>query len=390
MGTSKGFWSYVHKDNEDTHGAIRRIAQHVEAEYEVLTGGDELDLFLDNMRLKWGDKWKDAIRAAIESSTFFIPIVTPRYFKSDECRNELLGFAEEARALDREALIMPLYFVEVPELEAGNSADPMIQLIADSQMKDWRTLRLLDETTQPYRLALNELGTRLQELSRKPEGTNTAQENHTPAERAAEERPPAETSRTSSEPEQQDRPRGSLELLAEGEDALPRIGATLTAIPPEIEQVGDLATAAAREVETSDAKGGGFKGRLVVANRLAKRLEERADNLEKLTSDYAADLIIFDPAIREMIRMAASNEDPVDANQFYESVEGMIEGSEKAAEGIGSMIDSMDAPAKLSRELEVPLNRLRVALQSLIDSNERMADWKYDISTARANLDGGS
>lgn len=42
MGTAQAFWSYVHEDNDAMHGAIRRLAQHVQDEYAVLTGGPEL------------------------------------------------------------------------------------------------------------------------------------------------------------------------------------------------------------------------------------------------------------------------------------------------------------------------------------------------------------
>jgi hypothetical protein len=44
MSTAQGFWSYVHKDNEGMHGAIVRVARHVQDEYGVITGGLELDL----------------------------------------------------------------------------------------------------------------------------------------------------------------------------------------------------------------------------------------------------------------------------------------------------------------------------------------------------------
>lgn len=84
MNAPQGFWSYVRKDDEGMHGAIIQVAKHVQDEFGVITGGIELDLFLDSMKLKWGDKWRLHIREAIENSTFFIPIVTPRYFKSEE------------------------------------------------------------------------------------------------------------------------------------------------------------------------------------------------------------------------------------------------------------------------------------------------------------------
>jgi hypothetical protein len=380
MGTGQGFWSYVHKDNDGMRGAILQVARDVQDEYGVITGGAELDLFLDNMKLKWGDKWRSQIRDAIAHSTFFIPIITPRYFKSEECRNELLGFAEQAQELGREALIMPLYFVDVPELERGNSDDPMIKLVAESQMRDWRTRRFLDQTTQPYRLAVNDLATQLVGLpSERETGTSPKsspsvadeEEGQAPEDRSYVEAPDAN--------------KGVLELLAEGEDALPRLVETLQSISSEIEKVGDLANAATEEMGESDAKGEGFKGRLIIVHRLSKQLDLKADQLERLTSEYVADLVLVDPAIRQMIKLASdqADDEPDETEEFFSSILGMITGSEEGAAGITELIDSFDGAGSFSHELDAPLNRLRSSLQSLIDSNGRMDAWRGAIEAAR-------
>jgi methyl-accepting chemotaxis protein len=365
------------------HGTILRVAKHVQDEYEVITGGVELDLFLDNMKLKWGDKWRSRIRDAIENSTFFIPIITPRYFKSEACRDELLGFAEQAKALGREALIMPLYFVEVPELESGGSDDPAMQLVADSQMKDWRNLRLLDETTQPYRLALNELATELREVSREREITTRTRP--AAAEEDQEYDRGGDLRQSTSEGHDLSPSDGYLEQLVEGEVAFPRLVETLNDISPEIEKIGDLAANATKEIEHSDASGGGFKGRLAITHRLAKELNLQADQLERLTSEYVADLLTVDPAMRTLIRMAADHalDNAQEAADFFSSIEEMIDSSDQAAEGISEMIESLLSAAKVSRELDKPLQRLRSSLQSMIDSNRRMETWRGDIEAAR-------
>lgn len=384
--TPHGFWSYVHDDNEGMHGAIRRVAEHVQAEYGVITGGLTLDLFLDNMKLKWGDKWRDRIREAVEQSTFFIPIITPRYFKSEECRRELMGFADQAQKMGREALIMPLYFVEVPELEAGNSDDPMIKLVADSQMKDWRTLRFLDLTTQPYRLALNELATRLVAISKERETATPAQpapvEDDEDEQQAVATSPPGSSSSHANGD-------GMLEQIVEGEEALPRLVATLSAITQEIETVGELAVEATKDIEGKNSQGAGFKERLAITHRLAKQLDGPVDQLERLTSEYVADLLLVDPAIRHMIGLAT--QPGIDADEradFFSSIGAMIDGSEKGAEGITEMIESMGQATNLSRELDIPLNRLRASLQSMLDSNRRMDTWRAEIDAAGDGVTG--
>lgn len=365
------------------HGAIRRVAEHVQDEYGVITGGLELNLFLDNMKLKWGDKWRDRIREAVDNSTFFIPIITPRYFKSEECRRELLGFADQAQEMGREALIMPLYFVEVPELEAGNSNDPMIKLVADSQMKDWRTLRFLDFNTQPYRLALNELATRLAAVSGERETATPAKP--APAEEDDDEQQAVVISSPSS-PAAGD---GILEQIVEGEEALTRLVSTLNTITQEIEKVDKLAVDATKDIEEKNAQGGGFKERLAIAHRLAKQLDVPVDQLERLTSEYVADLMLVDPAIRHMIGLVSQpGVDPDERADFFSSIRVMIDGSEKGAEGITEMIEALGEATNLSRELDAPLNRLRTSLQSMLDSNRRMDIWRSEIEAVEDGATG--
>src|ERR1700679_2942248 len=131
MGEAAGFWSYVRKDDEGDYGRIRALADDVRARYEIQTGGDPLDLFLDRESIQWGDAWKQRLDTAIAGTTFFIPVITPSYFRSEACRHELLKFAREAERLGLTQLLMPIYWVRVPALDEDpkKSSDNAIQIV---------------------------------------------------------------------------------------------------------------------------------------------------------------------------------------------------------------------------------------------------------------------
>lgn len=391
MSSAQGFWSYVRKDDDGMHGAIKRLADHVKAEYEVLTGGVELNLFFDSATLKWGDRWESRIRDALEATTFFIPIITPRYFASEECRSELLGFAEHAKDLGLEGLILPLYFTDVEAIENKNFSDPAVQLIADRHREDWRNLRLLDETIQPYRVAVHRLAKQLLDFRRERDSSGPLAIN--PAKEEDEDE--GESGGVPRAPEPATEPgksierspaadKGILELLSEGEEAFPRIVETLSAIAPQIELVGELATSATKEMGESDQSGKGFRGRLAVMNRLAKRLADPASKLERLTSQYAADLLVLDPAMTNLVQLAASQskENPTEVEEFFSMVAGMVDSSGKAAEGIKGMIAAMDGNTNFSRELDEPLRRMRTSLQSMVDGHQMVETWQVKIDEA--------
>ncbi len=359
-------------------------------------GGPSLTFFRDGAKLKLGDKWRSKIQEALESTTFFIPIVTPRYFASEECRNELLGFAEQAEELGLEALIMPLYFVEVPAIENGDGDDPLVRLIDERQREDWRTLRLLDATTQPYRTAVNRLAMRLQDVSREQEASSP--KKRPSADQDEEEGPAPPHDSAASQPTEHpvpataaavDSEMGMLELLAEGEATFPRLVETLNSIGEEIQAVGGLATAATTEIHESDAKGGGFKGRLSVTNRLAQQLKGPSTRLEQLSSQYVADLLILDPAMRKLIALAGeqSGESPDDVDEFLSSVQEMVTGSTTAVSSIEGMIEALGGSAGISRELEVPIKRMRTSLQSMVDSQKMIDSWQEHIDAALESVD---
>ncbi|MGO9899657.1 MAG: toll/interleukin-1 receptor domain-containing protein [Solirubrobacteraceae bacterium] len=102
-----GFWSYVHADDEAEGGRIIGLADRLAAEYEISTAAP-LSLFVDRHDLRWGDAWRERIESALIGTTFFIPIVTPRYFRSHECRRELLTFWAQAQRSKVGRLLLPV------------------------------------------------------------------------------------------------------------------------------------------------------------------------------------------------------------------------------------------------------------------------------------------
>jgi hypothetical protein len=377
-----GFWSYVRKDDIGMHGAIQRLAKNVIEEYGVLTG-QELNLFFDSASLRWGDDWESKIRQSLEHSTFFIPIITPRYFASEECRKELLSFAAKADELDRLDLILPIYFVDVPAVNEKDLDDSAVRLIAKRHREDWRTLRLLDESVQPYRVRVNQLANRIVEVAREhqtPPSTDVPPDSDEEGPGSRKSTPPLASSQIDDEPEA-DEELGLPELLAEGEEALPRIVETLQSISPQIELVGEIARSGTEEIHESDESGGGFRGRLGVMNRVANRLKAPADELEALTARYAADLLILDPAMKQLIPLVGeqAEDDPESAEEFFDSIRAMVDSSTNASANIVEMINSMEGN-QFSRELKAPLQRMRVALQSLVDGQQLTESWKDQIN----------
>jgi hypothetical protein len=115
MAEAVGFWSYVREDDEGDHRRIRALADDLREQYRIQTA-EKLELFVDRESIEWGEAWKRRIDTAIAGTTFFIPIITPSYLLSPECRRELLKFVREAERLGLAQLLMSVYWVTVPAL----------------------------------------------------------------------------------------------------------------------------------------------------------------------------------------------------------------------------------------------------------------------------------
>jgi hypothetical protein len=157
------FWSYSHEDNELDSGGIVELAESLRREFALVTG-ETLTLFVDRTAIGWGDEWRRRIDGALAETTFFIPIITPRYFSRDECRRELLEFNAQAQSLGISELILPIRYAKVNDFTEQN-ADEAISLVARMQYVDWAQLRLKDSSSAEYRTAVNALASRLAEVA---------------------------------------------------------------------------------------------------------------------------------------------------------------------------------------------------------------------------------
>jgi hypothetical protein len=93
-------------------------------------GRDEFQVFLDRNDIEWGNHWRRCILGGLEQSAVLIPVLSPRYLNSTECRNEFQAFIvkEQREYLSAspsadDALILPLLFLSLPDGLVDEIAD---------------------------------------------------------------------------------------------------------------------------------------------------------------------------------------------------------------------------------------------------------------------------
>lgn len=360
-----GFWSYAHKDDEQVKGRIVRLAGEIGDAYSLLTG-EELRIFLDRQDLEWGHQWRARIEEALQETTFFIPIITPRYFKSTECRRELLKFLGHAASLGAQELLLPILFVDVDDLEE-DSTDEAKAIIAKTQYADWRDLRLTDEASEAHQRAVTELAKRLVRIGQE----YAARPTMTPAEIAS--------IATDAGTDAGDTP-GFLDLMAEMEAEIPAWIEAVQGLPEPIREIGTLVGDAAAEIQAADTSPKPFAQRILIVRKLADRLRDPAAKISRLGDEYATHLVGVDAGMRAFITQA--EEENLNAAthagvaSLFNSVLEMARNSRTAVTSLKGLVTSMEVPAKQSKDLRPVLFEISQGLRAVLDGQTVLDEWE--------------
>jgi hypothetical protein len=150
-----GFFSYSQDDDEATSGALSALRRGIDRELRAQLGRSQrtFRLWQDLAAIAPGKLWESEIKAAVDESVFFIPIVTPWAVNSEYCNFEFQAFLAREKELGRNNLVFPILYISVPALEdeAKWRVHPVLSIIGQRQYVDWRALRHLDVQTTTVR-----------------------------------------------------------------------------------------------------------------------------------------------------------------------------------------------------------------------------------------------
>ena len=107
----KGFWSYARGDDDHLDGVLTELRGRIAGEVSMLLGHD-VGIFQDIHDLRTGDLWEEKLRAAVSNASFLIPVLMPRFFNRDWCREEVLTYLRVCKEAGLEPRIFPIRFVE--------------------------------------------------------------------------------------------------------------------------------------------------------------------------------------------------------------------------------------------------------------------------------------
>lgn len=367
--SNAGFWGYAHLDDTADGGRVTRLAEKIRLEYQALTT-HELEIFVDRTSLSWGEQWRVRIHDSLQATTFYIPIITPNFIDSVECRKEFLTFVNTAKSLGVEEYILAIRYISVPDL-TEESTDEIKALVAATQFEDWEKLRFEDEDGAKYRRAVNKLAMRLKELSEVVES------------RPAKD-PVSHYSDVSVENEQDEDAPGLLDLIADFEPASDEWIETVNKFRPLLEEF----TAAMHEgtAALNDVSGKPFSHRILVLRNLAKKLAPSTIGIEEAGVEYINRLMVIDPAVRALIEVAQLSEPGTEAADAayaqFSAIKTMAETSAQTATTVSAVGATARSYANYSRDLRPAFKRFDAGLKSIVDGQSVIDEWARLVDEA--------
>jgi TIR domain len=115
-----GFWSYARLDDAHSDGQLSQLRVIVGKAIGLQYGG-EVQLWQDVTAIPFGADWAETIERTIGRTSFFLPVITPRFLKSPYCLDEFVSFRRQMLALGRNDLIFPVHYVNVDNMLADDT-----------------------------------------------------------------------------------------------------------------------------------------------------------------------------------------------------------------------------------------------------------------------------
>ena len=363
-----GFWSYVHKDDKAEHNRISQMALHLIEQYELLTG-ESIKLFLDKDAIEWGENWRNKIDDNLSSVAFFIPVMTPRYFMSPECRRELQFFARRSIDLGIKELVLPLFYIDIPLIEDDKTEDDLIKLIKTFQWEDWRDLRFNDISSEDYRRGIARLAKRLMVANRNAEKVEIIDKITTEKEKI----------------EETDESMGILDSMAIAEEASLALDQTMKEMQQDINLIREIFNKTTLAINQGNNQRKGFKYKLTLTRQMAVELNDPVERIMTNSNHFTSQIHDIDRGIRVVINLAVieAKGDPAAKEKYsslFEAIVKMSEVAQVALTGVQKLIDSSQYIEKMSRDLRPQIRHLNRGLTTMLEAREVLEEWGKLIS----------
>ena len=176
---------------------------------------------------------------------------------------------------------------------------------------------------------------------------------------------------------------GLVDILAEMEDALPRVAGHMQELTEVGQKLGELGEDASTRLHDSDASGGGFKGRQAVALSLAAELLPLADKMERVVAEMTPHFEATSAGLRTIATMiqAGSREEAGQVPPVFGELADLLPGAIASSNSLATVYSGFTG---LSAHLRSPARRIADALTRVSEAIQPLMQAADDVRVAAA------
>ena len=355
-----------------------------------------MELFIDRETINWGQEWRKAIQLGLKTAIIFVPVLTPNYFNSQSCRNELNDFLILSAREEESKLILPLMYVEIPELMSDRSEDSLVNRISELQVHEWGG-RFFNRGTGAYRKCVNELATRLCRANeainaRYMEESREAEEKESTLATAVDSKhasnqldaPDAHPTDAMRKFEEGSEDSGLIDSIATFTEIMTDSTDLLNAMCGDIAETGEIANQYTEEIDELNERNAKPVDFAFLFKRMGKDLSIPADSIYQKGQELYRNISAVNTDALNIIgklQQFSSSDDAMSGArvEFENNINVLVQSSQQARSGLRTMDSSLGSMIGISRDLNTPLKRIQAGIHSVLDACNLIDAWKQAI-----------
>lgn len=354
-GSVAGFLSYAAADNSAAHNRIVRLSELIRDEYALATGTD-LTLHASRNDPQWAAEWQDRVANGLDSATFLVPVITPRYFRDPACRQELIDFTTAARAHGAPELVLPIVYTHVRALTDPADRDEAVGLVRRMRYEKWHDLRTDDEATAAHRRAVLRLTARLSAIVDRISLRHNVSGSASGGARA-------------------------LDVIGALADAVPRWSDAFDVLTNALTRIDMLTEKLTLEMASTPFDDGTAVERLAILRTYADEIMKPARDVLTLGDCFAAEVIQLDPGVLALLHDNHATANTEFATHCRSLIHKAVRRSRHTANLLRDHGATTCAITGLTEVLDDPLNDVAAGVRSTLDGITLISEWEQRMTS---------
>lgn len=362
------FLSYARAD-EDVYGMVRPFKQLL-GHFIHAKSGLHVRAFLDQDNLRWGELWEDALDREILKASVFIPLLSPNYLASENCRKEFLLFQNSAKNLGVNELLLPVLLLDAPAIFNSSSEDQIVQGASSRQWEIIESAILSDASSSEWKRGMAHLAGRFVDAYNHSASILANQSDNTQLGTIGN--PESDPEDLGADEETDDGP-GLAETTESINQNVARFTASAKNLLPAMSQLGSIATESTSNIDNMRST----KDFLAWTHRTAEKFQAPSQLIKSYGEEMFDAVQALDVDVKRLRQQAEAlaPHSPNVVDSYNQLIRPLVE-MDDVSGPLFYLLDQMNPAEQVSAALRRALKPARIGITRIADADQIVRSWR--------------